>query len=270
MAPMIKIMAQLLPRLAIGVLLSAQVIASFSAQPCKVGVVEQLWKLSPGVSPGDSRTTNVQMAAPKGGCWEITACDTADGASVGCGYGCKPLPVTCKSACACNGAWASNKNGTLTSVMDGKCLQLSDVSVVTVAACTTGKPNQQFSFAKSGDSFTVHTHNGLCITGATPPAPPPTPCAKLSTAAACAAAVDKHGKSRCDWNHTTGHCQQPPPPPPPQPCGEITEQVDCRWSNSPALPKGRDCRWAQGKCGPVALAIGETVILLTPPPLLPY
>jgi hypothetical protein len=93
-------------------------VEAFSAQPCAAGVVEQQWELSNGVTPGDSHLTNVKMASAKGGCWEITGCDTKDGASVGCGYGCKALPASCKSPCDCNGAWNTNSNGTITSVMD--------------------------------------------------------------------------------------------------------------------------------------------------------
>ena len=104
-------------------------VLAISAQPCASDLVEQQWILSPGVIPGDSKVTNVKMAAPGGGCWEITGCDTNDGAAVGCGYGCKPLPSSCKSLCDCNGAWSINSNGTITSVMD--------VSVVQSASHTT-------------------------------------------------------------------------------------------------------------------------------------
>ena len=75
--------------------------------------------------------------------------------------------------------------------------------------------------------------------------PPPTPCPKLINQTACKAAVDTE-RSRCEWNATVSRCQLPPPPPPPQPCDEITHQDDCRWSNSPTLPKGRDCWWFDG------------------------
>ena len=170
-----------------------------------------------------------------------------------CNWGCKPLPKSCKQPCDCNGAWSINANGTITSVMDGKCLQISDTSMATVTSCT-GKPNQKFAFKQgSGAAGPAHytvSQGALCITGAPPPAPPPTPCPNLANATACDAAVDKHGKPRCSWNATAGKCSLPPPPPPPQPCEEITVQADCRWSNSPSLPKGRDCRWVGGKCGP--------------------
>eukprot|EP01043_Picozoa_sp_COSAG02_P024192 COSAG02_NODE_1315_length_13314_cov_30.517291_5_plen_175_part_00 len=130
----------------------------------------------------------------------------------------------------------------------GKCLQISSTPVVDVRTCT-GKSNQKFSFKPVGASFIV-SQGKFCIQGATPPAPPPTPCQKLGNQTACQNAVDKHAQKRCTWNATTTHCQLPPPPPPPQPCEQITEQKDCIWSNSPTLPKGRDCRWMDGKCAP--------------------
>ena len=101
---------------------------NFAATPCKEGSATQLWTLSPGVVPGNSTPTNVKLgpATGKGGCWEIEACATGEGAAVNCNYGCKALPTKgCGSACDCNGAWSTNKNGTITSVMDGKCLQVS-------------------------------------------------------------------------------------------------------------------------------------------------
>jgi hypothetical protein len=115
----------LLPLLLRALLLlgSQHEVSAISAQPCASGLVEQQWTLSPGVIPGDSKVTSVKMAAPGGGCWEITGCDTNDGAAVGCGYGCKPLPSSCKSLCDCNGAWSINSNGTITSVMDVSAVQ---------------------------------------------------------------------------------------------------------------------------------------------------
>ena len=113
--------------------------SAISAQTCAAGVVEQQWTLSESVAPGDSKLTNVQMSSPKGGCWEITGCDTKDGASVGCGYGCKPLPSSCTSLCDCNGAWSTNGNGTITSVMDVRTSMLaaSHPCRLTAAFCGT-------------------------------------------------------------------------------------------------------------------------------------
>ena len=36
--------------------------------------------------------TQLNLSKRLGGCWEITACATADGASIGTTYGCKPVP----------------------------------------------------------------------------------------------------------------------------------------------------------------------------------
>ena len=93
--------------------------------PCDPGRPSQLWKLSPNGDP-----TNVQVATPKGGCWEITGCSTGQNANVGTGYGCKSLPKhvdQCASTpCMCNGAWTVNKaNSTITSAMDNHCLQVT-------------------------------------------------------------------------------------------------------------------------------------------------
>ena len=77
------------------------------------------------------------------------------------------MPKSCNSMCDCNGAWSLNKNGTITSVMDGKCLQVSGGkgSAVNVATCN-GKANQRFVFKPSGvavnETYTVQ-QAGLCI-----------------------------------------------------------------------------------------------------------
>ena len=75
------------------------------------------------------------------------------------------LPKDCKSACDCHGAWSLNGNETITSVMDGKCLEtMGEGSAIVVSACT-GKPNQKFEFkpsGKAGGAFTVE-ESGLCV-----------------------------------------------------------------------------------------------------------
>ena len=225
---------------------------AFTAAPCVADRVEQQWALDRGVKPLSSKWTSVKMAAQGGGCWEIEGCDTKDGAAVNCNWGCKATPRSCRgdSDCNCNGAWSWNSNGTITSAMDGHCLAVGTNKVVTVGDCT-GKPEQKFSAKPSGGAFIVLTSDGLCLEGRAPPPPPPPPCAKLQNETACAAAVDKNHNARCQWNATTNRCQPPPPPPAPQPCAEITSQADCRWSNGPALPEGRDCRWVRGRCEPV-------------------
>jgi hypothetical protein len=98
----------------------------FAVRQCDTSRVSQHWTLSAGVTPGDSKTTNVKSADGKNGCWEITACSSAEGAEVGTRYGCKPLPKAgaCGNNTCCNGAWAFNRNGTISSAMDGHCLQV--------------------------------------------------------------------------------------------------------------------------------------------------
>ena len=119
----------------------------FTTQLCRQDAAGQSWELSPGVVPGDEKITNVRLhpltaggcAHNECGCWEIEACATGDGARVSCNWGCKAaLPSNCKSDCDCNGAWSLNGNGTITSMMDGKCLQVSGGkgSAVDVAKCT--------------------------------------------------------------------------------------------------------------------------------------
>jgi len=95
-----------------------------------------------------AQTTNVKMAAGSKGCWEITACAHGPQAGVGCGYGCKPLPKGQPKSigdCNFNGAWSTHKNGSITSVMDGHCLQTHahEGGAVTVDICTGGA-NQKF------------------------------------------------------------------------------------------------------------------------------
>ena len=121
-------------------------------------------------------TTNVQLnlTTRLGGCWEITACATNDGANVGTTYGCKGLPKACTGAgdCDCNGAWVFNSNGTITSVMSGKCLALSSSgSAVGVSSCT-GKPDQQWSWEQSGNGQVISKAKpGLCVDDGDFPAP---------------------------------------------------------------------------------------------------
>ena len=113
----------------------------------------QQWQYSLG-----GATTNVQvnLTTRMGGCWEITACATNDGAGIGTTYGCKGIPKTCKGTgeCTCNGAWLFNPgNKSITSVMSGKCLEAKGAagagSAVEVSSCT-GKPNQQWHWKAGG------------------------------------------------------------------------------------------------------------------------
>lgn len=127
------------------------------------GKVSQMWKLTQHVVPGDSQPTVITSVVTLHNCLEITACSTAEGAAVGVNFGCKKLPPpgSNPNACALNGAWAFNKNGTITSVMDGHCLQV-DGNKLTVGTCA-GKPNQIFSTVDNGDNANVIRQGKLCI-----------------------------------------------------------------------------------------------------------
>ena len=135
--------------------------------------------MSEGVTPGSSQITNVKMAWLERGCWEIESCSVAAGAAVNCDFGCKSLPTSCDDPCDCNGAWSTNKNGTITSVMDGKCLTLNYYTV-NVQPCT-GKANQKFTFkpvaAVAGKPTGLYTvvQGDLCVDNRAPPPPPPFP-----------------------------------------------------------------------------------------------
>jgi len=112
---------------------------------CNASKPAQTWFLSPGVAPGDGSTTNVNSTL--GHCWEIGACNTRPGAGLGAYGGCKPVPHpgTCATnKCACNGAWAFEKNGSITSVMDGMCLTASGTHLDTMPCTTKNAKHQQF------------------------------------------------------------------------------------------------------------------------------
>lgn len=142
----------------------------FGAVTCKPGDLTQEWLLSKGVVPGDGQITNVKMAAGSKGCWEITACAHGPTAGVGCGYGCKPLPKGKApnpggGDCNFNGAWATNKNGTITSAMDGNCLTHARGSGgIDVKTCT-GDANQKFTFVVANASLSAYTiqQDHLCV-----------------------------------------------------------------------------------------------------------
>lgn len=106
---------------------------------CNVSRLSQRWLLSPGVKVGSSLPTNIMSAIEQhGGCIEITGCA---GSSIGTSYGCKPLPKPGTAGmCPWNGVWLLNNNRTITSVMDGQCLQLS-AGVLNTAPCNSGAPS---------------------------------------------------------------------------------------------------------------------------------
>eukprot|EP00035_Acanthoeca_spectabilis_P011764 m.207172 g.207172 ORF g.207172 m.207172 type:complete len:428 (+) comp15442_c1_seq9:1282-2565(+) len=105
-------------------------------------------------------------------------CNMHPGAGIGTGYGCKGLPKQpCSvSECGCNGAWVTNPNGSITSLMSGLCLAAAG-SRVTDAVCAGNDPSQQWKIVPSPRSPTaVHIVQGSnCVDDNQPPPPPPTP-----------------------------------------------------------------------------------------------
>eukprot|EP00041_Stephanoeca_diplocostata_P035461 m.1252709 g.1252709 ORF g.1252709 m.1252709 type:complete len:617 (-) comp24703_c0_seq73:4205-6055(-) len=141
---------------------------------CNATSPAQLWNVTTGTD--GQITTVASLSAIGQGCWEINGCSTANGASVDTSFGCKALPPkgwspTHGNLCDANMAWRFNANGTVTSVMDGGCLEVSpqDEFHVVVGTCD-GSPRQQFSI--QGDHIVVGTGNGtsgdgpqLCVDG---------------------------------------------------------------------------------------------------------
>jgi hypothetical protein len=144
------------------------------------------------VSAGDSAATNIITTADntktgKPDCIEIHACATNEGAHVGASAGCKKLPTSCNAnPCSCNGAWSFNKNGAISSAMDGQCLQQVTGSL-DVGACAGG-PNQKFDVTPATDANSkaiagsiaiqqqVPSALSLCVDNeAVPPGPSPGP-----------------------------------------------------------------------------------------------
>ena len=134
--------------------------------------------------------SNLTLEGRLGGCWEITACDFSQGADVGTTYGCKGLPQPGDgSACDYNGAWMLNPNGTITSVMSGKCLEVEGDAAggrVGVSNCTTGQPAPQRWQWGGGAGATTGSirsasHPTQCIDNGDVPPPPGTTgsCARL-------------------------------------------------------------------------------------------
>lgn len=123
----------------------------FAATPCS-GLPSQLWELTSGVVPGDGKPTSVQMDHAAGGCWEVEGCS---GETVNCNWGCKPLPkdtAQCaKSPCDCNGAWTTNKDGTISSLVGDSCIEVTaGANSAVIAAKCTGSVSQKFLFKPAG------------------------------------------------------------------------------------------------------------------------
>jgi len=145
-------------------------VGTLRLEPCSELEPGQHWKLS--AEPGEYKSVQNDLPWMEGGCWDIVACDEKDGAEVGVNFGCKPLPKPgSTNPCDANGAWSFNSNGTITSLMDGKCLQIDpdDGVSVTVGTCT-GDVGQ--TWRVMGTSIQSAAAPSRCI-GSGIAAPPP-------------------------------------------------------------------------------------------------
>lgn len=138
---------------------------------CSASRPGQRWKLT--AAPGSSLQTNVQndLWFREGGCWEITACDTSKYAEVGVNYGCKPLPPAgWKSPCDANGVWSFNANGTITSVMDGQCLEVDDRDNASVDVARCSNESRQRWLVNKDETISPADAPHLCVdSGFSPP-----------------------------------------------------------------------------------------------------
>merc|ERR1712039_348076 len=101
-------------------------------------------------------------SAKVGSCLEVRACSFKDHASVDSDFGCKAFPKAGDTnPCSKNMAWNYNSNGTITSVMSGKCLQSapSPSSHVEITTCA-GTPEQTFEIMESGTGMSVIREKG--------------------------------------------------------------------------------------------------------------
>jgi hypothetical protein len=124
---------------------------------------------------GQNQQTQVLSLADAGRCWEIGGCDAGSPSNVDTDYTCKKLPSpgwrNHSSPCAANMAWTFNTNGTISSVMDGGCLEVSPIDHVSVEVSTCdGSHRQQWSYttnghesAASGQHGQIKSKSGGCI-----------------------------------------------------------------------------------------------------------
>eukprot|EP01043_Picozoa_sp_COSAG02_P047463 COSAG02_NODE_4554_length_5220_cov_31.069713_1_plen_771_part_10 len=170
------------------------------------GERSQQWVFSPGFQPwvSDTDGTIVELAGSNTSdalgdwnsqrdmmCWRALGCSDKDGAPVGCGKGCTPLPgcyangsYACEEGvpggrCNCNGAFSFQKDATIRSEMppEKHCLQIVAGSKVELGNCT-GAANQKFgtTLHATPTAYSIWIQNAkghkLCIQSPPPPPPP--------------------------------------------------------------------------------------------------
>ena len=157
-------------------------------QTCDESNPRQRWSLSPGVKPGTGTPTYLWTTGSAGGgnstseCLKVLGgCSSENGSPVGFGSGncfVNNLPASCdhKAPCAdgkCQTVWSLHQNGTITSGIDGRCLQVdyseatANGSRVNLATCTNQTGTEQtFSVTalSSGGGYMIKSvPGGKCI-----------------------------------------------------------------------------------------------------------
>jgi len=134
----------------VGSELGATDTASVVIAPCEPGKASQQWKLNANKS-----ILNVLT----GSCLEIYDCETEDGAVVQV----YPCHLSDHNSCAqsANQMWNISSDGVITSVMNGKCLDVYNFEGPNVETWTcNGGPNQKWAFRSDG---TLYSNEGKCL-----------------------------------------------------------------------------------------------------------
>jgi len=124
--------------------------ANVMVTDCVSGKPSQMWKLN-----SDKSITNVQT----GTCLEIYDCESQDGANVQV----YPCHLSDKNSCSqsTNQQWNYNSDTSITSVMDGKCLDVYNFEGPNVETWTcNGGPNQKWTFRSDGS---LYSGEGKCL-----------------------------------------------------------------------------------------------------------
>jgi alpha-galactosidase len=124
--------------------------ASVQVSNCDASKSSQQWRLG-----SDQSIRHVSS----GYCLEIYDCETQDGAPVQI----YPCHIGDKNSCSqsTNQLWTNNTDGTLRSVMDGKCLDVYNFQGPAVEAWTcNGGPNQKWTFRSDG---TLFSGENMCL-----------------------------------------------------------------------------------------------------------
>ena len=163
-----------------------------SMTSCDAAKPSQLWHLSAGATFENAAITNLMNGAGPGGfggaCCVSANCGGRPGAAVAGSSYCKAVPAAgCNTSqaakCACNAAWRMQKDGTITSLVNGDCLttDLTTGYIQTALCCSANQSTQTFEATPATNgSFTVRlktelASSELCLDSGAHPSGPPGP-----------------------------------------------------------------------------------------------